>query len=49
MGKKIYPLIQEVLDIDIEQELPAAEFWLRKNGFTEKSLPYKLISKSNNS
>ena len=29
---KIYPLIQEGPDIDIEQELPAAEFWLRKNG-----------------
>lgn len=43
MGKKIYPLIQDgVLDVDVEQEMPLAEFWLRKNGFTEKSLPYDL-------
>ena len=43
MGKKIYPLIQNgVLDVDVEQEMPLAEFWLRKNGFTEKSLPYDL-------
>lgn len=47
MGKKIYPLVQEgVLDIDIEQEIPAAEFWLRKNGFTETTLPYKIISEN---
>ena len=42
MGQKIYPLVQEgVLDVDIEQEMPLAEFWLRKNGFTETTLPYK--------
>ncbi|MDA7698185.1 hypothetical protein N8796_03150 [Candidatus Pelagibacter sp.] len=44
MGQKIYPLTQEgVLDVDVEQEMPLAEFWLRKNGFTETTLPYKLI------
>lgn len=42
MGQKIYPLVQEgVLDVDIEQEMPLAEFWLRKNGFSETILPYK--------
>ena len=44
MGQKIYPLVQEgVLDVDVEQEMPLAEFWLRKNGFTETTLPYKII------
>ena len=43
MGQKIYPLVQEgVLDVDIEQEMPLAEFWLRKNGFSETTLPYKI-------
>lgn len=43
MGQKIYPLVQEgVLDVDIEQEMPLAEFWLRKNGFSETVLPYKI-------
>ena len=42
MGTKIYPLVQDgVLDVDIEQEMPLAEFWLRKNGFTETTSPYK--------
>ncbi len=42
MGKKIFPLIQQGgLDIDYEYELPIAEGWLKKNGFTEKKLPYK--------
>tara|TARA_B100001093_G_C26692861_1_gene955581 strand:- start:148 stop:903 length:756 start_codon:yes stop_codon:yes gene_type:complete len=43
MGQKIYPLTQEgVLDVDVEQEMPLAEFWLRKNGFSETTLPYKI-------
>ena len=43
MGQKIYPLVQEgVLDVDIEQEMPLAEFWLKKNGFSETKIPYKL-------
>ena len=47
MGQKIYPLVQEgVLDVDVEQEMPLAEFWLRKNGFTETTLPYKIIKQS---
>ena len=42
MGKKIHPLIQEGgLDIDYLYEVPVAESWLRKKGFTEKKLPYK--------
>ena len=42
MGHKISPLIQQGgLDIDYEYELPIAEGWLKKNGFTEKKLPYK--------
>ena len=41
MGKKIYPLIQQGgLDIDYEFELPIAEDWLKRNGFTETELPY---------
>lgn len=43
MGQKIYPLVQEgVLDVDIEQEMPLAEFWLKKNGFSETRIPYKI-------
>ena len=42
MGKKIHPLIQEGgLDIDYLYEVPIAEGWLKRNGFTEKQLPYK--------
>ncbi len=42
MGKKIHPLVQEGgLDIDYEYELPIAEGWLRRKGFTENKLPYK--------
>lgn len=42
MGKKIHPLIQEGgLDIDYPYEVPIAEGWLKRNGFTEKELPYK--------
>lgn len=47
MGQKIYPLVQEgVLDVDVEQELPLAEFWLKKNGFSETTLPYKIKNNS---
>jgi len=46
MGNKIYPLVQEgVLDVDVEQEMPLAEFWLKKNGFTDTTLPYKIKNK----
>jgi hypothetical protein len=46
MGNKIYPLVQEgVLDVDVEQEMPLAEFWLKKNGFTDTILPYKIKNK----
>ncbi len=35
MGQKIYPLRQwGGLDIDYEWQVPQAEYWLRKNGFT---------------
>jgi hypothetical protein len=41
MGQKIYPLKQEDgLDLDYEWQVPLAEFWLRKHGFTEKTTPY---------
>jgi CMP-N-acetylneuraminic acid synthetase len=47
MGQKIYPLVQEgVLDVDVEQEMPLAEFWLKKNGFSETTLPYKIKNNS---
>ena len=43
MGKTIYPLVQEGgLDIDYKYEIPIAESWLKKNGYTKKKLPYKL-------
>ena len=35
MGHKISPLIQQGgVDIDYEYEIPIAEGWLKKNGFT---------------
>ena len=41
MGRKIIPIKQwGGLDIDFEWQIPQAEFWLRKNGFSETSLPY---------
>lgn len=41
MGQKIYPLKQwGGLDIDFEWQIPQAEYWLKKNGFTENSTPY---------
>lgn len=37
MGRKIYPLKQwGGLDVDFEWQVPLVEFWLRKNGFTDK-------------
>ncbi len=42
MGKKIYPLTQNgVLDVDYDYEIKIAENWLKSNGFTNNSLPYK--------
>lgn len=42
MGQKIYPLKQwGGLDVDYEWQIPQAEFWLRKHGFTDNSTPYK--------
>ena len=44
MGKTIYPLVQEGgLDIDYKYEIPIAESWLKKNGYTKKKLPYNII------
>jgi len=41
MGQKIYPLKQwGAGDIDYEWQLPSAEFWLRRHGFTERKTPY---------
>lgn len=41
IGKKVHPLYQEVgFDVDFEWQLPVVEWWLKKNGFTEKSTPY---------
>jgi CMP-N-acetylneuraminic acid synthetase len=42
MGKKIYPLKQwGGCDIDYEWQVPQAEYWLRKHGFSEQNTPYK--------
>jgi len=41
MGRKIYPIKQwGGCDIDFDWQVPQVEFWLKKNGFTENSLPY---------
>lgn len=42
MGQKIYPLKQwGGCDVDFEWQVPLVEYWLKKNGFTEKEIPYK--------
>jgi len=42
MGRKIYPLKQwGGCDVDFQWQIPQTEFWLRKNGFTEKETPYE--------
>lgn len=42
MGKKIYPLKQwGGCDIDYEWQVPQAEYWLRRHGFSEQNNPYK--------
>lgn len=41
MGKKIAPIENwGGLDVDKEWQMPLVEFWLKKNGFTEKTTPY---------
>jgi len=41
MGRKIYPIKQwGGCDVDFQWQVPQVEFWLKKNGFTENSLPY---------
>lgn len=41
MGQKIYPIKQwGGLDVDYEWQIPQAEYWLRKHGFTESKTPY---------
>ena len=45
MGTKIYPLVQDgVLDVDIEQEMPLAEFWLKKMDLLRQPLPIKKVT-----
>lgn len=42
MGRKIYPLKQwGGLDVDYEWQVPQVEYWLKKNGFSDKITPYK--------
>jgi hypothetical protein len=42
MGQKIYPIKQwGGLDIDYEWQIPQAEIWLKKHGFTLKKTPYE--------
>lgn len=42
MGQKSYPIINWAgLDVDVVWQIPQVEYWLRENGFTEKSTPYK--------
>lgn len=41
MGKKVFPLIQDGgLDIHNERDILITEYWLKKQGFTEKITPY---------
>lgn len=47
MGRKIYPLKQwGGLDVDFEWQIPGAEYWLKKHGFSEKTTPYDKKTKS---
>lgn len=47
MGQKIYPIRQwGGLDVDFEWQIPQAEFWLRKNSFTETRTPYDVTASS---
>lgn len=40
MGQRIYPLKQEGgIDVDYEWQVPRVEYWLRKHGYTEDSIP----------
>ena len=42
MGKKIYPLKQwGGCDVDYEWQIPGVEYWLKKQGFSEKETPHK--------
>jgi hypothetical protein len=44
MGKKVYPLVQEEgFDADLRWQLPQAQEWLSKNGFSYKTTPYMLF------
>lgn len=46
IGRVSVPLIQEYgMDVDNERALANAEFWLRKNGFSETSTPYDNLVK----
>lgn len=41
MGQRIYPLKQwGGLDVDYDWQVPQVEFWLKRQGFTERSTPY---------
>ena len=41
MGRRILPIKQwGGLDVDFEWQIPQVEFWLKKNGFSEKLTPY---------
>mgnify|MGYP001166519259 CR=1 FL=1 len=42
MGRNIYPLKQwGGCDVDYSWQIPSVEYWLRKHGFTESSVPYR--------
>ncbi|MFH1846190.1 MAG: cytidylyltransferase [Candidatus Omnitrophota bacterium] len=44
MGRKIYPIKQwGGCDVDFEWQMPQVEFWLKKNGFSVNSLPYRSL------
>lgn len=45
MGRRIYPLKQAAgCDVDFEWQIPGVEYWLRQNGFSETTTPYKKIN-----
>lgn len=45
MGHRIYPLEQwGGCDVDYEWQIPLVEFWLKKHGFDEESIPYEVSS-----
>ncbi len=45
LGSRVLPLVRECgADIDYEWQIPMAEFWLRRQGFSEALTPYEKVA-----